>query len=130
MTETAGAKARTSELIYVNGKSYIQVAGKWMVSPMTPVKMAENRKETEADEEKTMTCRVVRDEAVNGEAATLYTAHQANPDEKSDAQIWISKSRGVPLKLEMDLDVGGTAGKSHRTMRYEYNNVQAPAGVQ
>ncbi len=91
--------------------------------------MAATRKETEADEEKTMTCRLVRDEAVNGEAAALYTAHQQNPDVKSDSQIWISKSKGVPLKLEMDMDVGGAAGKSHRTMRYEYTNVQAPAGL-
>ncbi len=29
----------------------------------------------------------------------------------------------------MDLDVGGTAGKSHRTMRFDYTNVQPPAGV-
>lgn len=125
-----GGKPRNSELVYLNDKTYIQVAGKWRISPQTPQKMIEVRKETEAEEEKTMTCKAVRDELVNGEASTLYTAHQQNPDEKSDSQIWISKSRGVPLKLEMDMDVGGAAGKSHRTMRYEYTNVQAPAGVQ
>ena len=132
-TETSaatGGKARNSELIYLNNKTYVLVAGKWRVSPMTPQKMIEIRKETAADEEKTMTCKAVRDELVNGEAAILYSAHQQNPDEKSDSQIWISKSRGVPVKLEMDMDVGGAAGKSHRTMRYEYANVQAPAGVQ
>jgi hypothetical protein len=134
MTETAaytGGQARKSELVYLNGKTYIQVAGKWRVSPQTPQKMIEIRKETEAEQEKTMTCKMVRDEAVNGEAAVLYSAQQQNPDEKSDSQIWISKSRGVPVKLEMDMDVGGgAAGKSHRTMRYEYTNVQVPAGVQ
>ncbi len=132
MTETAaytGGKTRTSELIYLNNKTYLEVGGKWQISPQTPAQMAATRKETEADEEKTMTCRLVRDEAVNGEAAALYTAHQQNPDVKSDSQIWISKSKGVPLKLEMDMDVGGAAGKSHRTMRYEYTNVQAPAGL-
>jgi hypothetical protein len=129
MTETAGGKTRTSELIYLNNKTYLQVGGKWQVSPQTPSQMAEIRKETEADAEKTMTCHLVRDEPVNGEAAALYTAHQQNPDEKSDSQLWISKSKGVPLKLEMDMDVGGASGKSHRSMRYEYTNVQAPSGV-
>jgi outer membrane lipoprotein-sorting protein len=128
-TDTAGGKTQTSELIYLNNKTYTQTTGKWRLSPMTPAKMAEIRKGTEDDEIKTMTCRVVRDEAVNGEAAVLYSGHQQSPDGNRDSQIWISKSRGVPLKLEMDID-GGAKGKSHRTIRYEYTNVQAPSGVQ
>lgn len=131
-TETAaytGGKIRTSELIYLNNKTYIQVNGKWRLSPVTQAKMRDIRKETEA-ENLNMTCRVVRDEAVGGEAASLYSMHQKTPDATIDSQMWISKSRGVPLKLEMDMDVGGAAGKSHKVMRYEYTNVQAPAGVQ
>ncbi len=132
MTETAsytGGKAQSSELIYLNNKTYFQVNEKWSVSPATPEKMQEIRKESEAQNLK-MTCRVVRDEAVNGEPSTLYSGHKQDPDEKIDTQIWISKSRGVPLKLETDMDVGGgAAGKSHRSIRYEYKNVQAPPGV-
>lgn len=127
-TDTVGGKTQTSELIYLNNKTYLETAGKWRVSPMSPAKMAEIRKETEDEEIKTMTCRVVHDEAVNGEAATLYSAHQESPDGKRDSQIWISKSRGVPLKLEMDID-GGAKGKNHRSIRYEYGNVQVPAGA-
>ena len=125
----AGGKTQTSELIYFNNKTYLETAGKWRVSPMSPAKMAEIRKETEDQEIQTMTCRVVRDEVVNGEVATLYSGHQQTPDVKRDSQIWISKSRGVPLKLEMDMD-GGGKGKNHRSIRYEYANVRAPAGVQ
>lgn len=133
MTETAGyagGKTRTSELIYLNNKTYLQMNGKWRVSPATPEKMQQIRKESEEAESLKMTCRVVRDETVNDEAATLYSGHKEDSGEKTDSQIWISKSRGVPLKLEMDMDVGGgAAGKSHRSMRYEYKNVQAPPGV-
>ena len=123
-----GVKPQTSELIYLANKTYLETAGKWQVSPMTPAKMAEIRKETEDEEIKTMTCRVVHDGAVSGEAATLYISHQESPEGKRDSQIWISKSRGVPLKLEMDID-GGTKGKIHRSILYEYSNVHAPAGV-
>jgi len=73
---------------------------------------------------------MVRDESVNGEPATLYSGHDQLPDAKVDSQVWISKARGLPLKMEMDMDTGGAAGKSHRTVRYEYSNVQPPAGVQ
>jgi hypothetical protein len=116
-------------VIYLNNKTYLESAGKWRVNPMSPAKMAEIRKETEDDEIRSMTCRVVRDEVVNGEAAALYNTHQQSPVGKRDSQIWISKSRGVPLKLEMDID-GGGKGKNHRSIRYEYVNVHAPAGVQ
>ena len=133
-TETAiytGGKPRNSETIYLNGKTYIQVNGRWRVSPMTPKMMLEAKKEAEADADSHShsTCLLVRDEAVNGEAATLYSEHTETQNEKSDSQIWISKSRALPLKLEMNIDVGGAAGKRHRVSRFEYTNVQAPPGV-
>jgi hypothetical protein len=126
-TETAiftGGKARSNELIYLNGKTYLQIAGKWQVSPRTPAQMQEVRKQAEAGAK--VTCKFVREESVNGEAAVLYNAHQDMEDAKVDSQVWISKARGVPLKTESDSDMGGANGKVHRTLRYEYNNVQAP----
>jgi outer membrane lipoprotein-sorting protein len=125
MTDTAGGKTRSSETIYLNNKTYFQVNSGWKATPLTD----QAKKETAALDP-AATCRVVRDEAVNGEAATVYSIHRQTADDKSDSQMWVSKSRGVPLKLEMDIDVGGTAGKSHRTIRYEYTNVKAPASVQ
>jgi hypothetical protein len=128
-TETAaytGGKTRSSELIYFNNKTYILLNGKWTVSPATPTRMAEMHKEAE-NKHPNVVCHVVRDESVNGEAATLYSMHDDTADAKIDSQLWISKSRGLPIKLEMD--VGGAAGKSHRAMRYEYTNVQTPAGA-
>jgi hypothetical protein len=35
----------------------------------------------------------------------------------------------VPLRTELDMDVGGSKGKSHMSMRYDYNNVHPPAGL-
>ena len=48
---------------------------------------------------------------------------------KPDAQTWISKSKGLPLKTEEDIDTGG-GDKRHMSIRYEYSNVRPPAGVQ
>ena len=48
---------------------------------------------------------------------------------KSDAQTWISKSQGLPLKTEEDIDTGD-GDKRHMSIRYEYSNVRPPAGAQ
>ena len=131
-TETAahtGGKPRSSELIYFNNTTYIQINGKWTISPATPKRMADMHKDAE-NKHPNATCRAVRDELVNGEAATLYSMHEDTADAKVDSQIWISKSRGLPVKFETDMDAGGAGGKTHRAMRYEYTNVQAPAGAQ
>jgi hypothetical protein len=101
------------------------------VSPVTPKMMLEDMKEARADADTNShsTCQMVRDEAINGEAATLYSSQTETNDIKTDSQVWISKSRGLPLKMEQDADAGGAAGKSHRVSRFEYTNVQAPPGV-
>jgi hypothetical protein len=64
---------------------------------------------------------------MNGEATAEYTTHTETADMKSDTQVWISKSRGLPLRQDVDTDVGGKLGKSHVETRYEYDNVQPPA---
>jgi len=48
----------------------------------------------------------------------LYTKRREHKDAK-DAHIWIFKSRGVPLRDEQDVVVGGEAGKEHRSTRFE-----------
>lgn len=122
-----GGKSRTSEAIFTDGAIYVLMRGKWIHSPMTPQGMLKQEEENIRDSK--TTCRHVRDEMVNGEAAALYAAHSENDGIKSDAQTWISKSKGLPLKTEEDLDTGD-GDKRHMSIRYEYGNVRPPAGVQ
>ena len=123
-----GGKPRNTESVYAGNAIYVNAGGKWTRSKMTPQDML--KMEQEDRESKKGTCHFVRDESVNGEAAALY-AEQSNTEVgTSAAQTWISKSRGVPLRTEIDIDVGGSMGKSHMSMRYDYSNVHPPAGVQ
>jgi hypothetical protein len=129
MTETSAAvqsgKPQSSEIISVGGTRYILVNAKWNARPVS----ADQSKADVAqvrENAKTGTCKYVRDEAVNGENASLIATHNKSEFATSDSQIWISKSKGLILKQETDLDVGGGAGKSHSSLRYEYTNVQAP----
>lgn len=117
-----GAKPRNSELIYLGGAIYDKLNDKWIRSKMTAQQMLEQEKENR--EHGKATCRYLREEVVGGEAAAVYSAHSENEDLKSDGQVWISK-KGLPLRSEFDIDIGDPA-KMHRSVRYEYSNVQAP----
>jgi hypothetical protein len=126
-TTLPGGKSRTGELIYANGVIYVLVNGKWTRSRMTVQDMLKQEQENIRDAK--TTCRHVRDELVNGEAGALYSVQSDNGGVKSEGQTWISKSRGLPLKTEQDLDTGDP-DKQHISIRYEYSNVNPPAGVQ
>lgn len=122
-----GGKSRNAEAIYANNAIYILYNGKWIHSKATPQDML--KQEQENIQNAKTSCRHVRDEMVNGEAAAFYTAHSDNDGIKSDAQTWISKSKGLPLKTEEDLDTGD-GDKRHMSIHYEYSNIHPPAGVQ
>ena len=126
-TALAGGKSRTGELIYANGVIYVLVDGKWVRSKMTMDAM--RKQEQENIRNGNTTCRHVRDELVNGDLAAMYTMQGENEGVKSQGQVWISKSKGLPLRTEEDVDTGDP-DKQHMSIRYEYSNVHAPAGVQ
>lgn len=123
----AGEPGRTSEGISTTDAIYIQVRGAWKRSPWTP-KQALAQMDTNLTTGTAFSCIRVGDESVAGATATVYTAHTENAGRKSDTRIWVAKGSGLVLRIEEDLDTGG-GEKRHRSTRYDYANVQAPAGV-
>ncbi len=130
-TELRINKTTNNEMIYSGGASgaiYILIDGKWTRSRMTGGEMLKIQEDNRATQK--ATCQFLRDESINGEAATVYSGHAQSEDSNTSTTIWISKSSGLPLRQDVDIDVGGIAGKSHQSTRYEYTNVRPPAGVQ
>ncbi len=129
MTETdPGAdngKAISSESVSMGGLQYVLVNRKWSASPLTmqEVKQMELRNRRTATNQ---SCHYLRDEPVNGEDASVYSAHSETAQGKNDNQLWISKSRGLILRQETDLDIGGGRPKTHVSVHYDYSNVQKP----
>jgi len=123
----AGGKANTNfELLNVGGERYVLFGGKWSRSGITTEQMKQQEDKNKKNA-KNNSCHYLRDETVNGEAAAVYSEHSESDAGKSDAQIWISKTKGLIVKEEIDLEVNGVAGKNHMAIRYEYGNVHAPA---
>jgi hypothetical protein len=123
-TAANGGKQRTGETIISQGKKYIRANGKWMDSRVTTKEVLEQERENEKNS-KAM-CQLIRSEAVNGEAAVVYSLHREPEGFKEDSRIWISKSSGMPLREDQDVDMGGEIGKLHNSGRFEYSNVQPP----
>jgi hypothetical protein len=126
-THTGGSnngQLAESETIYVGGKAYMRVRGKWMQSPATPQEVLDELKENR-DKGKN-TCQILRSELIGGEPVTVYSVHSETEDFKEDSQMWISKVSGKVLKEEQDVDLGGKIGKEHRSARFEYGNIHPP----
>jgi hypothetical protein len=125
-SDTVGGdgKKTTGELITINGDRYVLFDGKWTKSRMT-VAATRAQEEENIKNAKVLSCKKIGDDSVSGEAATIYTEHSENEDTKSDGKIWVSKSRGVILKEEIQLDAGDPSAQKI-TVRYEYGNVKAP----
>ncbi len=127
-TRTAGSansgQPAQSETIYVDGKTYMRVRGKWMLGPVTPQEVLDQLKENR-DQGKNI-CQVLRTELLGAEPVTVYSVHSETENFIEDSQMWISKVTGRILKEEQDVDMGGRTGKEHRSARFEYNNVRAP----
>ena len=66
------------------------------------------------------TCAYLRDEAVDGEAAAVYSDNFTGKAAKTEGQIWISKKTGLVLRQEVDVDLGAK-GKGHQSIRFDYS---------
>jgi len=123
-TGVVSGKPSSTETIYVQGKTYMNVKGKWVLSSVTPNDVLQQ--EMENEKQGKSTCQFVRNESVNGEAAAVYSMRRETETGKEDDQVWISKANGRALREEVDVDYGGALGKSHLSARYEYSNVEPP----
>jgi hypothetical protein len=129
MTETGGAmrngKPMSTEMVNAGGKRYVLYDGKWSVSDISDDDMKAMQLKARQSA-KNLSCHYVKDETVNGESAALFATHGESEHGKDDNQLWISKSKGLILKQETDIDTGAGRPKTHMSVRYEYANVQAP----
>jgi hypothetical protein len=123
-TGVLNGKPSSTETIYVEGKTYMMVKGKWTRSAVTPNDVLQQ--EMENEKQGKSTCQFVRNESVDGEAAAVYSMRRESETVREDGQVWISKANGRALRKEVDADYGGAMGKGHLSGRYEYSNVKPP----
>lgn len=119
-TPAAGGNPMAGEAILAGGVEYVLLGGQWRRSPMAPAEMIQNTQEklkTHPD-----TCTPLGDQSVDGQSVTAYTVH--NDESGTDSQVTVLKSSGLMHGSTITLPNG-----SRVQSRYEYANVQPPAGV-
>jgi hypothetical protein len=121
----SGDKVVTTETIYSDDGIFTNSGGKWQKSAMRREQVAQQ--ESEARKKGTNSCEFVKEESVDGETASIYSTRMSAGEQKTEGHIWISKSRGVPLRNEVDL-LSGPKGeiKRHYSVRYDYKNIAPP----
>jgi hypothetical protein len=115
---------RTSTGITAGGVNYLQIDGVWKVSPISP---QDNLKRSEENmhNAKAYTCQALPDSTIDGVAVANYRTHTEGQDAVVDSTISISKSTGLALSIENEMDTGGGA-KNHYVTRYSYTGIHAP----
>lgn len=123
-----GMDHATQETIFAGGVIYDKSSeGPWHRSKVTVEAMAplvrDEQKHTDADR----TCRYIRDETIDGQNAQVYEIKSKNNQliGAGTTHIWIAKASGLPLRQRSEVDAN-----TYSELRYEYTNVQAPAGLQ
>jgi outer membrane lipoprotein-sorting protein len=111
------------EVISADGANYLKTHGVWKKSPLTSqddlARQHENIKSV-----KVYTCSQLPDDSVDGVPAFVYKVQSEIPDVgSSDAQIWLSKATGLPLRTEDDFNTGTNR---HISIKYDYANIKAP----
>ena len=95
----------TSDAQYMRASTTGSQWKKSSYSPQDEAKQAAERSRSYSS------CQRVGDESINGEAAAIYT--EVNKDSQISGKVWISKTRGLPLKAELTMSSG------HIAIRYD-----------
>ena len=118
-TAMPGGKTRAGESIYAGGVEYVKIGNEWQRSRMKPqdmIELAQEKMKTHPD-----TCTRIGDQSAGGQTVAVYKVH--NNEMGTDQVVSVFKSSGLMQGTTVSLP------NQSMVIRYEYANVQAPAGV-
>lgn len=123
----AGGKPVQADMIATPDKMYIEVKGHWHAIERPKPDEDDNVAAMKAGK---VSCSKLRDEAVDGVAASVWQVDQKDDEDLKQQTVWIADDSGLILKGEFQMDVGGgDAGKSTTTIELSYTDVTPPPGV-
>lgn len=122
MTTVPGTPALQSEVVFTGTKMYFQIGKEWQSTPYTTQQSVD--KTAELWKQAVQTCHKTGNEAVNGEAVTVFAVHTESRGAPSDSRVWVSNRSGLALKSESQMQGGMSA-----VLTYRYDNIQAPPGA-
>lgn len=127
MTSGETGKAATGEIIFTGAAMYVRSGTKWQMIAASSKEMLDRLNETVANSTN-FVCQKVAAESVGGTIADVYQVSSEAGGDKISGKVWIARGTGLIVRQDSDMD-SGNGPKTHLSMRYDYANVHAPAGM-
>ncbi len=117
-----GSADSTMLFVLLDGKLHINSnnAPTWTVIDLQPDAAEAMYRKSIVDEN--LVCHAGGSETIGGEVFDVVATHRKGARGDIDSRIWISRTTGLPFKVEDNL-----AGGRRETSTYAYDNVVAPA---
>ena len=130
VTETAQGK---TEIIVVENKTYQKTGDRWVVSPINAAALVRSLMNTmTAEFEKSISnAKLVGPEVLNGVPTLVYTYESSivldTSTVTSKVKLWVAVATGLPVRQEIDGEVGAIKSKTVQTIEYDPTiKIEAP----
>ena len=111
----------TSEIIVIGDTTYQNDGNGWDILEVNMAAIINQYRNASILEKITLSnLQVLTDETLDGKPCTVYSYTQDFEGIVSEDKLWVEKSTGLPLKLESQGDVLGTASRS--VTLYDYDS--------
>ena len=118
-----GKEARHIESIYAGGTIYQKEKSGWEKMKVTTLEAANQERENRRKNKPA--CEFVKEENVDGKPANLYVVRTQTYTDTTTSSVWIARTKATLVKQEIE-HRRRNSGKMHYTVKYEYENVEAP----
>jgi hypothetical protein len=115
----AHAQNRTCDVVHAAYQKTFSAGAKMSTKNGAGVNVTEAQGEITGDVPYQESCKYLRDENLNGESASVYSDVMKSRAGIADGKVWISKTKGVILQQEVEVDMGAK-GKGKQTMLFAY----------
>jgi hypothetical protein len=122
VTQMPNGKTRTMKTVSTGSIMYVQMPDGWKSMAQDPKEAVDMMRKAAATAKET--CHRAGAETVGGEMSAVYIAHVENRGNVSDNKVWISKSRNLVMKTDVQMK-----GGDHISMTFDYAHVTPPAGA-
>ncbi|MDB5487489.1 MAG: hypothetical protein JWQ58_1204 [Reyranella sp.] len=122
-TAASPGKPLKSEIIRLSDTLYMQVGNQWVARPYDSQKAVSDSRQSM--QKAAHTCARLRNDAVDGKQATVYSVQTKGEQGTTESEIWIGAD-GLPVRQHTDMQ---GPSKSRHEVRFDYTNVTAPTNI-
>jgi hypothetical protein len=115
----SAAATHQCDVVHDAFKKSFQAGSHMTIKNTGTINVTEAQGKITEDGSYTESCKFIRDENLNGEATSVYSEVMKSSAATADGKIWISKTRGLILQQDVNVDMNGK-GKGEQIITFAY----------